>query len=315
MRAVSITRFGGPEVLELSDRPEPRPGSGQVAIDVTHAAVGLADTLMRRGEFGGEPPIVPGLEVAGTVRELGEGVSHLRIGEPVVTLSRPSAGGYAEVSVADAGVTVSLAGTGIDPALAVAALPNATTALLTLETVAHLARGERVLVHGALGALGGLVAQLARTLDAGEVLGTVRNPADVDRATGFDQVFPATDFTAAGKVDVIVDPVGGTVREASFAALAPLGRLICVGNASGATEVEFGGNRIWLTNAAVLGFNVGGLLAGNPGPGRDAATRALRLLAAGQIDVPTTLLPLSTAADAHRRMERGGLRERLILTP
>ncbi len=100
MRAITISRFGEVDVLETAELAVPEPGGpGQVSIDVSHAAVGLADVLMRRGEFGGTPPIVPGLEVAGTVREVGAGVHHLRAGQPVVTLSRPTAGGYAEVSV------------------------------------------------------------------------------------------------------------------------------------------------------------------------------------------------------------------------
>ncbi|MBP2702532.1 hypothetical protein JOL79_01795 [Microbispora sp. RL4-1S] len=100
------------------------------------------------------PPYVPGLEVAGTVRALGGGVTDLRVGEPVVTLSGTGAeGGYASIAVADAALTASLDGIDMDPALAVAAVPNAATAYLALTEVAHLKPGERVLVHGALGGL------------------------------------------------------------------------------------------------------------------------------------------------------------------
>jgi NADPH2:quinone reductase len=88
MRAVTISRFGDASVLTVEDVPVPEPGVNQVAIDVTHAAVGLADVLMRRGEFGGTPPIIPGLEVAGTIRALGDQVAGLVVGQPVVTLSR-----------------------------------------------------------------------------------------------------------------------------------------------------------------------------------------------------------------------------------
>jgi NADPH2:quinone reductase len=319
MRAVTISRFGGPDVLTTVDLPTPEPGPGQVSIDVTHAAVGLADVLMRRGEFGGEPPIIPGLEVAGTVRAVGDGVTDLRVGQPVVTLSRPTAGGYAEVSIADAGVTISLDDTpDLDPAAAVAALPNATTAILALTTVAHLQPGERLLVHGALGSLSTSIAQVARHLHAGKITGTVRRAEQMDAARERgDDVLLADDFTEhadAHPADVIVDPVGGPLREASLHALAPLGRLLCVGNASGTDDVSFGGNQLWLANAAVLGLNAGGLLADHPERGRDAARRALDLLTSGALTTDYTTMPLDQAAQAHQHLEQGGVTERLVLT-
>jgi NADPH:quinone reductase len=324
MRAVTIPRFGDAAVLTLEDVPVPEPGPDQVAIDVTHAAVGLADVLMRRGELGGTPPIVPGLEVAGTIRALGDQASGLRVGQPVVTLSRPTAGGYAEVTLADAAITLPLdaVSPAADPALAVAVVPNATTALLALEEVAHLRAGETVLVHGATGALGSIVGQIARELGAGEVIGTVRSPDRVQDAqrNGFHTVVESADFADAlaqrdlDAIDVIVDPVGGPLRAESLKVLAPLGRLLAVGNASGTPDVPIGANELWLSNAGVLGFNVGGLLAGQPERGSAAARRALELVAAGRIATPQTTLPLDRAAEAHRRLEAGGLSGRAILT-
>ena len=134
MHAAVVTRFGEPGVFELTELPDPVPGLGQVAIDVSHAAVGLVDVHIRQGLYRDrqglpQPPYVPGLEVAGTIRALGEGVEGFRIGEPVVTLSGTGAeGGYTSVAVVDAAMTTSLEGTGVDPALAVAALGTAATA-------------------------------------------------------------------------------------------------------------------------------------------------------------------------------------------
>ena len=105
MHAAVVTRFGDPGVFELTELPDPVPGPGQVAIDVSHAAVGLIDVYIRQGLYKDrqglpQPPYVPGLEVAGTIRALGEGVEGFRVGEPVVTLSGTGAeGGYASVSV------------------------------------------------------------------------------------------------------------------------------------------------------------------------------------------------------------------------
>src|SRR5438132_6642747 len=97
MRAITISRFGPPDVLTEVELPDPRPAAGEVAINVTHAAVGMIDVIFRRGDRAGDPrfpspPFVPGLEVAGTIRELGEGV----------TLSLMTLGGYATVALADA---------------------------------------------------------------------------------------------------------------------------------------------------------------------------------------------------------------------
>jgi NADPH2:quinone reductase len=324
MRAVTIPRFGDAAVLTLEEVPVPEPGPDQVAIDVTHAAVGLADVLMRRGELGGTPPIIPGLEVAGTIRALGDQAAGLRVGQPVVTLSRPTAGGYAEVTLADAVITLPLdaLSRAVDPALAVAVVPNATTALLALEEVAHLRPGEKVLIHGATGALASIVGQIARELGAGEVIGTVRSRdrfQDAQR-NGFDTVVESADFADAlaqrdlDAIDVIVDPVGGPLRAESLKVLAPLGRLLAVGNASGTPGVPIGANELWLSNAGILGFNVGGLLASDPERGSVAARRALELVAAGRIAIGQTTVPLDRAAEAHRLLEAGGLSGRVILT-
>jgi NADPH:quinone reductase len=108
----------------------------------------------------------------------------------VVTLSRPTAGGYADVALADAAITLPLdeLSPAVDPALAVAVVPNATTALLALDEVAHLRAGESVLIHGATGALASIVGQVARELGAGRVIGTVRSRDRFQEAqrTGFE---------------------------------------------------------------------------------------------------------------------------------
>jgi NADPH:quinone reductase len=226
--------------------------------------------------------------------------------------------------LADAAITLPLddLAPAVDPALAVAVVPNATTALLALDEIVHLRAGERVLIHGATGALASIIGQIARELGAGQVIGTVRSRDRFQdaRRNGFDTVAESAQFVdtlARGgldAVDVIVDPVGGPLREESLKMLAPLGRLLAVGNASGAADVAIGANRLWLSNAAVLGFNIGGLLTSHPERGTAAARRALGLLAAGRITSVHAALPLDGAAEAHRRLEVGGLSERIILT-
>jgi len=236
-----------------------------VAIDVTYAAVGLVDIYIRQGLYKErpglpQPPYVPGLEVAGTIRALGDGVEGFQIAEPVVTLSGTGAeGGYASATVADAAMTVSLDGAGIGPAAAVAAMPNAATAHTALTEVAHLKPGERVLVHGALGGLASAFPGVARPLGAASVTGTARRSslaAARASALPYDEVIASEDLlTAHGgpRFDVVIDPVDGQVRTDSLKVMAPLGRMLLVGNASSDWRHTVATNDLWLGSPTPLG--------------------------------------------------------------
>ena len=325
MRAITINEFGGPQVLIETELPEPQPGPGQLTIDTTHAAVGLIDVFFRRGDLAGQagmpqPPLVPGLEAAGTVRALGAGVTGFRVGEPVVTLSQMSLGGYASVTLADVAMTVSLEGSGVDPAQAVSALPNATTAYLALTRVAHLQEGENVLVHGVTGGLAATFPAVARSLGASHVYGTVSSQARIadTENLGLDEVFTSDRFVEGlnGRlVDLVVDPVGGDVRTVSLDVLSLLGRILLLGHAARTPDTPLTGDDLWLRNAGMLGFTVGTYLAANPDAARPAAEKVVDLLADGELTLRVDELPLSQAAEAHRRLEAREVPGRLVLTP
>jgi NADPH2:quinone reductase len=321
---MSVTAYGDPSVIRQIEMPEPQPGPDEVTIDVTHASVGLVESLIRRGMFATnehivKPPFVPGLEVAGTIRAVGTDVTGLRVGDAVTTLTLPNQGAYAEITRAPAALVVPLNGSGIDPAQAVAGVANAATAYLALTEVAHLRAGETVLVQGAIGGLASAFPAVARLLGAGRVVGTVRHVRQVAAAAalGLDDVIVSTDLPGSlkpGSIDVIVDPVGGQQRLESLDLLAPLGRMLVVGNASGEPTNLVDTNRIWNRNLAVVGFNVGSLLAAEPGRGTPAGVAVLPLLADGRLSLPIDQLPLSEAAEAHRRMDAGEVIGRLLLT-
>jgi NADPH:quinone reductase len=179
-------------------------------------------------------------------------------------------GGYASISVVDARFVVSLADSGVDPALAVAAVPNAATAYVALTRVAHLHSGEKVLVHGALGGLASTFPGVARVLGASAVVGTVRRASlGIAEASGlpYDRVIASDEFPTAlidQRFDIVIDPVGGDLRTASLDVTAPLGRLLAVGNASGDWQQTVETNRLWVFNLAILGFNVGAYLPAHP---------------------------------------------------
>jgi NADPH2:quinone reductase len=317
MKAVQATRFGDPSVLTVAELPDPTPGPGQVAIDVTHAAVGLVDVYLRQGLYRDreglpQPPYVPGLEVAGTVRALGEGVTGFAIGEHVVALSATGAGGYASVYVRDQAYVVSTEGHGIDPALAVAAVPNAIMAHVALTRAARMTSGESVLIHGALGGFAAAFPGMARHLGASRVVGTVRR--DSATTLPYDALVDSAQLPDE-KFDIIVDPVGGAVRTRSLDLLAPLGRLLVVGNASGDWDHRIDSNAIWFRTVTVTGFNAGAYLPAHPEAIRPAAEAALAVVARGHADTKIELLPFADAATAHERMERHEVDGRIVLTP
>ena len=325
MRVMAISRFGAPEVLTALERPVPSPGPGEVAIDVAYAGVNFAEILFRRGAVDVPLPYVPGIQVAGHVRALGAGVTTLRVGEPVAALTIMDGGGYAEVALAPATLTFSLEDLGgdVDLATAAAATVNVTTAYAVLTEVARLRPGERVLVHAAAGGVGGALGQVARILGAGMVLGTVGSVGKADAAEklGYDRVCPREGFveaalvaTGGARLDVVVDPIGGPARAVSLLALGPLGRLVVMGNASGAPDVAFKANDLWFSGKGVLGFNLRDLAENAPERVAPLARKALAAVARGAVRVPlAATLPLADAVEAHRRLEGGATTGTLVL--
>lgn len=276
MRAIQVTRFGGPEVLELSEVPEPVPGPGQALIDVTVADVLSLDAQLRSGWgrewFGQAPPYVPGTGVAGTHE-----------GRPVVAMVT---GGYAARAVADVVIPVPEV---IDPVQAAALLQSGPAALALLEA-AGLGSGDRVLVTAAAGGLGTLLVQLAAA--AGADVSAVAGSDDkrklavelgAARALGYSDDLP--------EVEVVFDGVGGSVGEAAFGRTRR--RFFAYGVASGSP-------------APVAGELVTGMEQVQFAPERHAALTAeiLGLAAEGRVRPVIGLTePLHRAAQAHEAIE------------
>jgi NADPH:quinone reductase-like Zn-dependent oxidoreductase len=231
MRAIVITKHGGPGVLEVQERPDPELGPGQVRIDVAAAGVNFADVMARMGLYADAPktPCIVGYEVAGTVLELGDGVEGITHGQRVVAGTQ--FGGYASQVVVPASDVIAL-----PDRLTFeqgAAIPvNYATAWAGLIGYGSLQRGERVLIHSAGGGVGISATQLAKHYGA-EVYGTA-SPGKHARCLelGVDH---ALDYTKAGweqglpKFDVILDAVGGKSFRTSYSLLRPGGRLVAFG--------------------------------------------------------------------------------------
>jgi NADPH2:quinone reductase len=302
-------------VLRVDTVPTPEPGPGQVAIDVACAGANFAEVLYGRGVVDVRLPFVPGIEVAGRIRALGEGVKGLSVGQPVAALTVIDSGGYAEVVITSAALVAPVDGLGIGMRTAAALPSNSTTAFLVLDRVARVEPGESVLVHAAAGGVGSQLGQAARLLGAGRVVGAVGSEAKIDSAKrfGYDEVILRDRLADAGEFDVVVDMVGGPARRAGLDRLAPMGRMVVMGNASGAEDVGIPANELWFTNKTVSGFNLAAFAAAFPQETGRALHRAVEAAAKGDLRVRIEALPLVQAVEAHRRIESGATTGKLVL--
>ncbi|MCO5999741.1 quinone oxidoreductase family protein [Actinoallomurus rhizosphaericola] len=315
MKAVTIPEFGEAEVLRTDEVAVPEPGPGEVAIDVAYAGANFAEVLYRRGVVDVPLPFVPGIEVSGRIRAVGDGVEDLTVGQPVAALTIVDSGGYAEVVVTSADLVAPLDGLDLGLDVAAALPSNSTTAFLVLDRVARIEPGQSVLVHAAAGGVGSQLGQAARLLGAGRVVGTVGGPAKIEAARGFgyDEVILRDRLAGAGEFDIVVDMVGGPARRAGLDRLAPMGRLVVMGNASGADDVGVPANELWFTNKTVSGFNLAAFSAAFPEEAGRALRRAVEAAAKGALRVQVEALPLERAAEAHRRIESGLTTGKLVL--
>ncbi|MFF1476552.1 zinc-binding alcohol dehydrogenase family protein [Streptomyces sp. NPDC058301] len=311
MRAIQVSELGGPEVLRLVETGVPRPGPGEVAIDVAYAGVNFAEVKARsEGYRVRSLPFVPGLEVSGRVRELGAGVEGLVVGQEVAAMAE--GGGYADVAVVDATAVFPVPqGLGLRTA---ATLPTVLpTAHALVHEVGRLTPGESVLVQGAAGGVGTVVGQIARLAGAGAVYGVVSSEAKAAyaREHGYDDAFLTASFaedvrraTGGRGVDLVLDPVGGETLRQGLDALALFGRLVSYGNAGGGEPWRVGQPELYPGARSVAGFSILGLAAGAPDALRELAGRAFALAADGRVELPVTAeFPLEEAAEAHRLME------------
>ncbi|MFM9699058.1 quinone oxidoreductase family protein [Streptomyces europaeiscabiei] len=313
MRAIEFQEYGDPEVLKVVEAEAPEPGPGQVGVDVAYAGVNFAD-LKARAEGYRVPalPYRPGLEVSGRVRALGEGVEGLSVGQQVTALT--DAGAYAEVVVADAATVFPLPeGVGLRTG---ATLPTVLpTAYALVHAVGRLRAGETVLVQGAAGGIGTVVGQLAKAAGAAAVYGVVSDAAKAKHALdhGYDEVFAGTGTgfftdevraaTGGRGVDLVLDPVGGDTLRAGLASLAPYGRLVSFGNASGEGPWAVGQPELYALGLTVSGFSILALAKSAPAELRTLAERAFATVVDGVVSLPVTAeFGLAQAAEAHRLM-------------
>jgi NADPH2:quinone reductase len=310
MRALQLKRTDGPDGLELVDLPEPEAGDS-VLIDVVAAGASFPDLLLTQGQYQLKPPLpfVPGVEVAGVVRQAPAGAG-VKPGDRVMAFSF-GLGGFAEVAAIPAEMVFRIpAGWSFEEAAGV--VMNYHTAHFALHRRGRVKAGETVLVHGAAGGVGTASIQVARGADA-RVLAVVSDErkAEVARQAGAHEVLLSTGDWVAGVREktggagahVILDPVGGDVFDKSLKCLAPEGRLLVVGFAGGRIpEVQV--NRLLLRNIDVVGVAWGAFLLNEPALTATIA-RELDALAERGILRPVVgrVFPLEQGAQALRELE------------
>lgn len=323
MTAIEITEPGGPEKLAPTRRPVPQPAPGEVLIQIATAGVNRPDCLQRQGGYPPPPGAsdIPGLEVAGTITALGEGVTDWRIGDEVCALL--TGGGYAEYCTAPAPQCLPIPG-GLNLQQAAALPETFFTVWSNVFDRARLQPGETLLIHGGTSGIGLTAIQLCKAFGA-VVYATAGSAEKVAfcRALGADHAFDykAQDWSAevwrlTGKrgVDVVLDMVGGSYVERNLRSLAPEGRLVQIAFLEGSrVEVEL--RHVMMKRLTVTGST----LRASPQARKVALAQALRanvwpLFAQGKLKVVIQrTFPLAEAAAAHALMESGALIGKVVL--
>ena len=323
MKAVTVPRPGGPEVLVWTDVPDAQAGPGEVLVEVVATAVNRADLMQRQGHYA--PPAgaspYPGLECSGRIAALGAGVEGWTVGANVCALL--SGGGYAELVAVPAGQLLPVpAGMAVQDA---AALPEVVcTVWSNVFMLAGLRPNETLLVHGGASGIGTMAIQLGRSIGA-QVVVTAGSANKLARCLELGAAVAVNyrddDFVVAARaatdgrgVDVILDNMGAKYLARNLEALAPNGRLVVIG-LQGGTRAEIDLGALLTKPAALLATS----LRRRPAEEKAAIVASVRehvwpLLESGTVrPVIDRVLPLAEAAEAHRVLEAGGHVGKVVL--
>ncbi|HFE65833.1 MAG TPA: oxidoreductase [Chloroflexi bacterium] len=325
------TGIGGPEVMQIVEKPLPEPGPGQARVRVLTAGVAFADLMVRFGTYPSPPPPGSplGYDIVGIVDKLGEGVASLREGQMVGALL-PHFGGYTETAVVPEEWLVPLPD-GVDPAEAVCLILNYLTAVQMLEEMADAQPGEKLLIHSAAGGVGTAVLQLGRLKNL-EMYGTASAGkhelvADLG-ATPID--YRNEDFgerirqLAPDGLDIVLDPIGGDTMTRSYKLLRRGGRLVSFGlltaregdkSAFLPNLMKIAVRKLWPDGRKIM-FNRGlpPYTEKHNDWYRDTLARLFTLLQEGQIQpVIGAKLPLDDIARAHELLENGAVSGKIVL--
>ncbi len=314
MRAVQIQQFGGPEVLEVVELPDPEPAEDEIVVDVARAGMNFADTHQRQNQYlaKAELPLIPGAEIAGRTPD------GLRVAAMLTK------GGYAEkVAVPRAGLVP--VPDDVSDEQAAGVLLQGLTAWALLRISARLEQGESVVVQGAAGGTGTLAVQLASRIGAGRVIALASSPekrelaerlgADVAIDSRGERLGEAIlEANGGEQVDVVLEMSGGDAFDASLDVLAPFGRLVTFGIASREPNVVKT-QRLMRTSRAVVGFWIVHLMQ-RPDLLERGIAELLDSVAAGELEVVIgATYGMESVGDAHEALESRSTQGKLLLDP
>ena len=318
MRAIQVTRFGGPEVLELVDLPDPDLVAGLEILEVDAAGVNYADTHAVENSYlsAQELPFVPGAEVVGRTAD----------GRRLCGFTASGSGGYAERALVAPTAAFEVP-EGVSDAAALGLLVQGLTAWHLLRTSARMVPGESVVVHAAAGGVGSLAIQLAKLWGAGRVIAVASSEEKRQLALdlGADAAIDAdpANLTAAireanggHRVDIVLEMVGGATTDASLQALAPFGRLVVYGRASRESATPIAPASLMIGSHSVIGFWLVDCMKVDPvGMVGKPLADLVRLVASGELrPLPGTAYPLGDARRAHEDMRARRTTGKVILT-
>lgn len=323
MKGIQIDTTGGPEVMQWRDLPDPAAGDGRLVVETAAAGLNFIDTYQRSGLYAVELPYVLGLEGAGTVIEVGAGVSGYAVGDRVAWATCP--GSYAERVAVPADAVMKVPTGTSDEVAAAMPLQGMTAHFLATDTF-PLGDGDRCLVHAGAGGVGLLLIQIAK-LKGAEVFTTVGTPekAELATAAGADHtvLYRDVDFVDAIReiagterpLDVVYDGVGASTFRPSLSLIRPRGMMATFGNASGPVEpispLELSSNGSLFLTRPTLFHHITSAA--------EIQARADDLYAwheSGRLDVRIgARYPLADAADAHRALEGRQTTGKVLLVP
>lgn len=322
MKAIRVHEFGNPEVLRYEDAGVPSPGRGEALVRIEAAGVNFIDVYHRTGTYPGELPFTPGMEGAGVVEKVGEGVREVKVGDRVAYAMHK--GSYAEYAVVPSRRLVPVPD-GIDIRQAAAVMLQGMTAHYLTHTTYPLKPGDTALVHAAAGGVGLLLVQMAKRRGA-RVIGTVstEEKEELAKEAGADEIIRYTQFdfeeetkrlTDGRGVDVVYDSVGLATFEKGLNCLRPRGYMVIYGQSSGKVpplDTQTLGSRgsLFLTRPSLAHYSDDrGELLGR-------AHDLFEWIAGGELDLRIDeTFPLAKAADAHRYIQARRTRGKLLLIP
>lgn len=324
LKAIQFNEYGKPEVLKVTDVPEPALKPSGVIVKVKAAGVNFADTMRRYNQYLTHTPLpyILGSEVSGVITEVSPEVKDFKVGDRVFALS--SEGGYAEyISLHEEQIIRIPQNIDFDQAAAI--LLQGLTAYHILKTSGQLTQGEIVLVHAAAGGVGTLAVQLAKLMGAGQVIATssTSDKLEIARSLGADVAINYTndnwqdqvmEATGGKGVDIVLEMVGGDVFKKSLQCLAPFGRIVIYGQA-GSDPAKINAFALMKQQVSVIGFWLPKIMQ-RPTLYKESVQDLLNYFDAGKLKIIVgETFPLIEAVKAHKLLETRQTTGKVVLNP